>query len=704
MLVARIAVLGVVLAGCGATARPTFSWPDAPVTLRDDADRDQAIDRLWVMPLGAERDKQRAAIAAAVVRRISDAIEDERPFAAAALLDQLTAMWQQDPTTVGRGLAMHVQLLERLRGMFAKSGALEPTVQTLVLLAEIEPGERAAHVAEIDEILAFADELAIADHGINAGRAQPIALLQPTALALPLPWLVNRYVDLLSLRQRVISGLIEKQGASMEIVRAHHDILSTSRRIANVLARAGRVGEIHSHLERLKGLGMDRELTMRAEIVAENPTADAYLELASALRADDPPGTGDPAGALAVCLAGLIKFRDDQSLLTAAGGDAKALGRVEHAILLYEGALRGASEVDTMSALRLGKLYGDRISRLATGGRPAAAHDAWRGVLTFTGKEAQQNPHTVWQQAQAIAESALGRGLASQGLLPAAQRALTGSIDRAPSIDAYETLTTIHVQTNQFRSAQEWAEGGMSLLSDATTGDRYRRAKLERLSGDALRGAGKPREGAARYLDALRSWASLGEDKNLPRGIAAERHLEFGRMLWWLGEAGRAADEVMKAVDLDPDAPAMSTGAVAFLIEANRYRDAIDAWHRGLGANISDFYKVHMALWVAGEAKRRGEAVDRLAADYLGSRHGDTWYELLARAATGRLSYEIVAAAATTGPRQAELAFYGALFGFHPQAASPAGKRKLLEQVVIARIVLDAHYDLARLYLSQLPP
>jgi len=567
------------------------------------------------------------------------------------------------------------------------------------------------HLGEIDEILAFADDLAIADNGANAGRAQPLALLQPTALALPLPWLVDRYVRLLSERQFVISGLIDKQGASMELVRAHHDILSTSRRIANVLARAGRTAEIHAHLSNLRGnFGLDRELAARAEIVAEHPTAEAFIALASTLRNHEQ--TADPAAALAVGLAGLAKYPKDTELLVSAGNDARALGRIEQAIALYEAALANTKEVDTATALRLGRLYGDRIARLASAGRPAAANDAWRDVLAFTAKEARQNPHTVWQQTAAIAESALGRGLASQGLVADAKHALAASLERAPSVDAYETLTMIEVQTDRFAAAQQWASSGMALLSEQTTGDRYRRAKLERLSADALRGSGHQSEAATHYLDALRSWASLGESKDLPRTIAAERALDVGRIMWWLGKfasdkseesAEKAIDSVIDAVEIDPDSPAIPAGAVAFLIEAGRYRDAVETYHRGLGASGSDFYKVYMTLWIAGEAKRRGEPLDRLAAEYLASRHGDTWYEQLARTATGRLSFEALAAEATTGPRRAELAFYGAVLGFHPDAATPAGRRKLLEQVVAAQVVLDAEYDLARAYLASPP-
>jgi tetratricopeptide (TPR) repeat protein len=683
-----IAALGTALAsgGCGAGAVAFHPvWPDAQVELRDDGDREQAIDRLWLLPSGAERARARAPIAAALARRIGDAIEDDQPFVAAALLDQLTGLWQSDPTAVGRGLAGHAALLHDLRATFARSGALEPAAQTLILLAEVEPAARAEHLAELDEVLGFADELAIAETGEAARRAQPIALLEPTALALPLPWVVDRYVALQIERQRAVTALIDQQGASMPLVRAHRDYLATARRIANVLARAGRASEIHRHLAQLSGGGgSDRELAIRAEVVADQPTADAYAELAAALRTDE--RAGDSAAALAVCLSGLERFPGDPGLLAAAGGDARELGRIDQ---------------DAATALRLGKLYAERIDRLATGGRPSAANAAWRAALRFTATAASSHPHSVWQQATAIAESALGRGLASQGMLDDAEHALTASLERAPSIDAYETLITIDVQTGRYADAQRWARQGLALLGNQTVGDHYRRAKLERLTADSLRRAGKARPAAERYLEALRTWASLGDSRNLPRPIAAERELDMGRAMWWLGDPAKAVDLAMQALDRDPQSDELAANAVAFLIESGRYRDALDAFHKSLGEPaIDELHKVYMSLWIVGEAQRAGEPRDRLASEYLASRRGDVWYEKLAQFAAGKRTLAELRAVATTGPRRAELAFYGAVLGLDPAAATPAGRHRLLEQVVAAHLVLDAEYDLARRYLE----
>jgi len=685
--------------GCGAGARMRPAWPDAPVQLRDEADRDVAIDRLWVMPHGIARDRVRAEIAAATTRRIADAIDDELPFEAARLFEELVMMWQDDPATIGRGLRAHLTQLRALRALFAKAGALEPAVQVVIVLAEVDTEQRAAHLAELDEILAFADELAIAENGEHAGRAQPIALLQTTAGLLPLGWLVDRYVGLLVERQVEIARLIEQQGATMEIVRAHQDILTTARRIANVMARAGRIADLHRQLAIVKGIGSDRELTIHAEVVADQPTPSAYLELALDLRRHE--HAPDAGAALAVARAGLARWPDDPDLLASAGGDARTLGRIDQAIACYERSLRGAAEVDTSSALRLGKLYAERIGRLASNGRPTAARRAWRDVLAFTGRAARRSPHTVWQQAAAIAESALGKGLASQGLIDDGRGALRQSIERAPSIDAYEWLATIELQIDDLADAHRWAAAGIALLGEHATGDRYRRAKLERLSADALRRAGKSKQAAAAYLDALRSWASLGETRDLPRSVAAERFLEVGRGLYWLGDPARAVEQIMTAIEYDPAGPGVIATAVALLLEMGRYRDALDACHRGLGEpDVGELYKVYMALWTLAEGRRLGDAPDRLAVEYLQARRGDLWYELLAKAATGRLPFATLRAAATTGPRKGELAFYGAMLGLDPEAATPAGRTKLLQQAVDAKIVFDAEYDLARRYLA----
>lgn len=669
--------------------------------LRDESDRDQAIDRLWILPLGAERDAVRAAIAGAIVARITDALEEDRPFVAELLMYQLMSLWQLDPSAVAAGLAPHVEVVRELRATFAKSGALDPTIAALVLLAELEPEHRSEHLTELDEVLRFADDLEAAENGPEAQRAQPIKLLQPSTLALPLPWLVDKYVGLLEERQRVINELITKQGASIQLVRAHHDILATSQRIAISLSRAGRTEDIYRHLASIKGLGADKELATRAEIVANRPTADAYAELADKLRTDK--DNADAGAALAVCLAGLRRFPDDPGLLGGAARDAAALGRIDQPIALYEAAIRARhGDVDSALALRLGRLYAERIARLAFGGRPSAATVAWQNLTRYTEQVSQKATQPVWTLVAANGETALGRGLLSQGKLREAERALTKSLERAPSIDAYETLAEIHYKTDRLASSVRYATAGIAMLGD-TKSDRVRRAKLSRIAGDASRAAGRSRDASAFYLHAMHAWASLGSDSELPPGLRAERKIEFARSLWFVAEPDKAVNLIFDGIDAEPTIAANYATAAAFLLQAGNYTEALDIVHRALTqSDVSELYKVYMCLWVVGDAHLRGVPRDRQAEEYLASRQGDLWYELLAQAATGRADLAALRAAAVTGPREAELAFYTVVLGLDPTAATPAGTRRLLEQVIDAQLVMDAEYDLARQYLARL--
>lgn len=684
-----VAALVVVAAACGGAHRSQKTFPDAPLELRDDTDRDQAIDQLWLLPHGAQRDQVRAGIADAIARRITDALEEERPFVAEQLVFQLASLWQDDPEAVGRGLAEHQALLERLRATFAKSGASEPTIACLALLAEIDGGHRAERLAELDEVLGFADDLALAENGSDSQRAQPIALLQPTVLVLPLTWLVDRYVGLLEDRQRVVAALISKQGASIQLVRAHHDILQTAHRIASALARSGRTELIHAHLDKLTGIGTDRAIDLHAEVVADQPTPDAYIDLAETLRKDE--HAPDPVGALAVCLAGLAKFPHNAALLEAAAGHATALGRVDQPIALYEAALR-EEPIDSPIARRLGTLYADRIERLGYGGRPQAARSALR--------EVERTPHhgTAWAQVEAKAQTALGKGLLSQGRIREAEKHLIASIDRAPSADAYETLAEIHYKTNRLDSATRYASEGIALYGD----DLAHRARLERIAGDVARAANRPRDAAVMYLTAMHDWSELLKGPAPSNELLAEGQLEAGRGLWFLGHTDRAVDLVLSATEEDPDNASTFANAVAFLLEVNRPVDALDALHRALSSEISELYKVYMCLWVVADERRRHQPADRQATEYLAGRHGDLWYEQLAEAATGHLDFSALSASATTAPRQAELAFYGVVLGLDPSAASPQVARKKLIEVIEAGLVMDAEYDLAREWLP--PP
>src|SRR3569623_329547 len=331
-----------------------------------------------------------------------------------------------------------------------------------------------------------------------------------------------------------------------------------------------------------------------------------------------------------------------------------------------------------------------RAPRSSPSRRPPAARTALATLeKTERGK--------VWTESRAAAETALGKGMLSQGRLDDAERALTTAIDLAPSdVDALETLATIYYKPGRLTDASHTSAAALV----AAGSDLERRARIERIAADVARSDSRPRDAAVLYLTAMHDWSELLKAPQPPKSLLAEGQLEAGRGLWFLGHTDRAVDLVLSATEEDADSAATFASAVSFLIQVDRPVDALDALHRALSADVGELYKVYMCLWVLGDERRRGEARDRQAVEYLGSRHGDLWYEQRAEAATGRLDFATLRANANTAPRQAELAVYGVTLGRDPEAAAPAYVKKKLIEVLEAGLVMDAEYDLARLYLS----
>ncbi|HEY0252261.1 MAG TPA: hypothetical protein VGC41_12085, partial [Kofleriaceae bacterium] len=85
-----IVLVAALVTACGHGGSEPPRFPDAPMQLGDDSDRGQAIDELWVMAPGAERNKARATIADALFVRIA---ETRDPLVIEQALFQLAEMW-----------------------------------------------------------------------------------------------------------------------------------------------------------------------------------------------------------------------------------------------------------------------------------------------------------------------------------------------------------------------------------------------------------------------------------------------------------------------------------------------------------------------------------------------------------------------------------------------------------------------------------
>jgi tetratricopeptide (TPR) repeat protein len=695
VLVVARAGLAAALTACAGQARPAAPdfgpVVDAPYQLADDLDRAELRDRLWALPAGAERTALRQELTAAHVARAQEHVARGRWHLVHEALLDLAGLYQGESAALGPALAPHRDALARIAGTLRRSGADAEIVTALVLAHAAAAGDPAGDRAELDEVLAFLDELGMAEHGEVGRHARSLPALEPVVKRCAPPWLVDLYVERVVARQRLVSDRLNRDGASFALVAAHRDVLTAARAVAGALARDGRAAAIAAAIRPIDGIGEDESITVRAAAIADGGSARDWTQLARVLRSDGKDGPADDAeAALAVSLAGLVRFPDDATLLAAAADHAAAQGRLQQPIALLERARRVAP-ADAELADRLADLYRERLAQLAFGGRPRAARARLAAVEDFHRQLAGRDRRTSLARTLAT----VGRGLVSQGLLDDAIELLERSARLAPSAEAYEMLGTVAIKRERWDEAQAHLAAGLRLQA-TTPSARYARAKLLRLAGDAAGGAGDTGTARKLWIATLATWADLGDELDLPPNLAGERLIESGRALWALGDAERAVELFETAVDVDPSGGDTHVQVVAFFILHDRFSDALDAFHRGLGADrVGDYHKVYMSLWVLAEARRRGVDADPLAVDYLRGRDGGLWYDRLAQLATGRAPIATLRDQANTRARRAELAYYTAVLGVG-DAASPDELRALFDAVIATDMVLFFEYDMAR--------
>jgi tetratricopeptide (TPR) repeat protein len=706
---AAVAVVVAAVAACHPQPRrggPRADAPDAPYRLADDDDRGEQRDRLAALAVDdPQRPALRATIATAIAARLDDELARGRLRRAHRYGLELLALWRDDPARLAVEGAALVPSLVRARDKLARAGVDDAALVVMVTLAEADPTGRTRWLGEVDEVLAFADDLSRAQGGEHAIRARSIPALAPIVAAFPAAWVVDRYVELVTARQIAVNELLLRNGATIELVQAHHDVLEASHQIAGALARGGRIDELIARLSRLTALGAERPLIMAAiRLGADRKTPEPWRILAAQLRdgrRDDLDDDDDPGAAYAVCKAGLAARPRDPVLLSCAAEHATADGQPQVAIGLLERLFVDGSE-DEVAAGQLAGLYRDRIGQLGFAGRLSAARQATVRLDKFVAGIAGRVPVMAARGWKRDGQVVLARALISQGHVDEATKILNQVADQAPTVEALEALATIEADRGQLAAARARLEQAIDLGGEGVAAELVR-GRLHRLAGDAAQRSGDNPTALKHYVAALSIWTSLSGDETarieLPPAINGLRLVESGRALWAIGEHDKAVDVLVAGLTVDPDGEETHLQVVAFLILNHRLPEATAAFHRALAAEqIGDEAKVYMALWLLGEDRRAGEEPDPNAVEFLESRRGSAWADELARAATGRLEIGSLRRTATSPTERAELAFYTATLDLG--SPPPERVRALLEEVVDSDLILGFEREAARVRLS----
>lgn len=677
---------------------------DAPLELAYDQDLEEARDRYEALaPGAAAREELRRALGDEYSRRIRNALGDaEHGYVAHEMLMHLASLWTASELASGApGMDAYLADARAVRNAFARAGADLEAAAALYFLDAADPavrsGDENPYREELEEIFTYGNELAVARFGDGAEHARPIEILEDVVDWLPSPAVVEGLVARVRERQTALLAHFRDKGPNADLIRAHGaGVFRASYTIVRALARGGQLDQAPAALANFESLGSDAEMAEKVnQALAPEGTPEQWLALAKVFEHEDPE-QADTGASLRILVEGARRLPESAELRYAAAGVAREMDREAQAIALYEQGMAIAPARDAAEALA--ELYRVRVATLALAERPHAAKNALAGLEKFHAEAARRWPREPLSADLAQAYAAMARGMVGLGELAMAHEYLEKSQAKRRNHEALELLGTIALKRDRFAQASTYFEEALGMPAKEIYA-QFERARVLRLSGDALAGLGKRDQAARRWQESIEAWVTLAQGVELPPRFQGELLIETAKANWALGDEDTAVRAFETAVDVDADGEDTHTSVVSFLITRGDYERALDTFHRALGNHeISDYAKVYMSLWMLAEARLRGQHADPLALAFLRARAGTLWYDELARYATGQAGLASLEGRANTRGRRAELWYYEAVLG------EPGGERAvraLLERVVKTDMVLFFEYDMAKFWLTE---
>ena len=658
---------------------------------------------------------------------------------ALALYDP-SELWSSPPRIPDADQQMLRPAAELVVALFSPRGGAEQVTLALAALTTLAPDVR-DYRDRMDVVMRWTEEAnALGERGMRRSTSA-VDVLEGALADWPAPAVVNRLDTLYLERQRqVVSGL-KRPGpgesarrALGELLLAHGDEIQRAVvSMAGVYLRAGLIGEAARRTAVLAGQTGDDPDLRGLLVAAAKPDAAAsdYLALARRFlpRIDFLGGTAteapDPIIALRVLEAGIARRPGDAELLVLSSHVARLLSSYFLAIRHLEEAkvvlerTPAAADVTAKVSAELIELYFLRLRLRLDPERDAPAY-AEADVLKQRFAETRQR----FQGADIKVKSAdidfeLARSYVNAGQIDRAEPLFQRARDEGePTAEVTVELANLALKRGDPRRASQIVREGLDALRAAqsaghdTIGSVEGRARLERLLGDCTDAVGDHSGAEASWRSALIGWERLMIEhlrrKNL--GESAEAAVEVGRLLYLLGRHGEGLQKFDEAIEEDGDRDQTYIDVVAFLVQQGETDAALSVYHRALsrpGRAVSEYVKVYTSLWVLDLSRRTSKLGDPKAEAFLRTldrRHGDlrprrgaAWYHLLAKYATGQLSYEQMLAAADTTGKRAEIYFYEGMRRLADGKADDA--HQLWQKVVDTRMFSFFEFDMASRYL-----
>jgi tetratricopeptide (TPR) repeat protein len=656
-------------------------------------------------------------------------------------------LWASPPRVSPAERALLEPAARLVLAFYSPQGAQQPVTLATAALATLAAGTPDAREwdGRLDEIVRWSDEAGESAESATFRRVPgAIETLEAVLTDLPTRPVVERLDGLYVDRQRKFSAALRHpvgggesaRRALGELLIAHGDEMQRAvLNMATLYLRAGDVGLAAKRAAALAGdAGDDPDLRALLDAAAK-PGAGAPEFLALARRflprveqlGGTSTDTADPLAAFRVLEAGLERAPSDVDLLLLQGHVARAassyflaIRRLEEAAALLD-KVKGAEAAQARVSAELMELYFLRLRlRLDPERDPPAFAEADVVRQQFANAR-QRFKNTELKLRDADIDYEIGKSYVNTGQIDRAEPAFLRARDEGePTAEITTELSNLALKRGDpRRAAQILREGLEAMRAEAakdnqpeTIGSVEGHARLERLLGDASDVAGKRDEADAAWRAALVDWERLLMEHRRRKTVtaAAEAEVEVGRLLYLLGRHAEALQAFDEALEQDSDRDQTYIDTVAFLVQNGETDAAVAIYRRALtrpSRSVSEYVRVYTSLWIHDLTRRTNKTPDPVADAYLRTldeRHGElrprrgaAWTHVLARFATGRVTYEQALGSADTVGKRAEIYFYEAMRRLGDGKAEDA--HALWKKVLETRMFSFFEFDMASRYL-----
>jgi tetratricopeptide (TPR) repeat protein len=657
-------------------------------------------------------------------------------------------MWSTPPTFTPTERGLLAPAARLVIAIESPQGADQPVTLATAVLATLAAGTPEAREFEtrLDELVRWTDEAGATAESASFKRVPGAVDSLEAALAdWPAPAIVERLGALYVARQKQFSSALRNPVANSpdsarralgELLLAHGDEMQRAAlNVATLYLRAGSIERAAKHTAAIAGdAGDDPDLRGLLDAAAK-PTATAADFLALARRflprveqlGGTSTDTADPVAAFRVLEAGLARAPGDVDLLVLTAHVARAVSsyflairRLEEAAAILDKA-PATQDLQARISAELMELYFLRLRlRLDPERDPPAFAEA--DVVRRQFAEARQRFKTTELKLRdADIDFEVGRSYVNTGQIERADTAFARARDEGePTAEITTELSNLALKRGDPRRAAEILRGGLETMrgqanqsnQPETIGSVEGQARLQKLLGDALDVAGTHDDADVAWRASLVGWERLMIEhlRRKTFSASAEATVEVGRLLYQLGRHAEGIQKFDEALEQDNDRDQTYIDAVSFLVQNGETDAAVSIFRRALARPsraVSEYVKVYTSLWILDLTRRTNHTPDPVADAYLRTldqRHGELrprrgagWYHVLARFATGRLTYEQALASADSVGKRAEAYFYEAMRRLGDGKADDA--QQLWKKVIDTRMFSFFEFDMASRYL-----